>query len=229
MMWIGLSTCYPPLGALFSQFPPIGNGRMNTTVAIMAAVALWLSTLILLISWIAYNIGALVLALAVPFAVGWLLIQRRSRTQPDESVQEPSESQEPSDSQEPLKSQASSESQAPSDSQAPPEETSRRRKKTLPLPDSFIRKPSTGGDDEKRSSWKPESEEKDTAPPQKPKSRETPSEIKFACEGCGLRYTVPASYGGRKARCHRCDHKFYMPLISLEDEPEPTVFDSSSE
>jgi hypothetical protein len=207
MMWIGLYTCYPPLGALSSLFPTIGDGkRMRAVVAAMAPVALGLSILVVLASWIAHNVLVLAIALAAPCAA-WFLARRRS---------EPSEPQEVEFVQ-----------------------TAPGKRKTLPLQDEYIRKPSTGGDDEEQPPWPqpweatsptpPESEKSDTAPPRKPKPKAAASEIKFSCECCGLRYTVPASFGGRKARCHKCEHKFYIPPVSIESEPKPTVLDSSNE
>ncbi len=97
-------------------------------------------------------------------------------------------------------------------------QSSTDEKKTFPLQDAHVRKPSTGEGEGKESVWPPKSKAKSVA-----------GEIKFVCESCGARYTVPTSFGGRKARCRKCKHKFYIPPASVGGEPPPTVMDPSSE
>jgi predicted Zn finger-like uncharacterized protein len=57
------------------------------------------------------------------------------------------------------------------------------------------------------------------------------STITFVCKECGARYTVQKSLGGRKARCKYCEHKFYIPTDSSDQnkKKEETPDSSGSE
>jgi len=88
-----------------------------------------------------------------------------------------------------------------------------RRKDTLPLQDIHVRNKTT-------------SEERELAQPQGLKKAASTGKIKFACEKCGTRYTLPVSYSGRKARCKNCDHKFYVPPVSTKVVRGSTAPDS---
>ncbi len=90
----------------------------------------------------------------------------------------------------------------------------KRKRDTLPLQDMHVRKKTT-------------SDEREPARPPIPQKTARPKEIKFACEKCGMRYTVPVALAGRKARCKGCQHKFYIPPVSVRAESDSTVFDSS--
>lgn len=90
-----------------------------------------------------------------------------------------------------------------------------RLKDTLSLKSAHLSK-DTPSPKKVEASWPPVS---------KPKARK--GKIRFECEKCGTHYSVSVSLAGRKARCKKCQHKFYIPLIPLDDEPSATVFDSS--
>lgn len=106
-------------------------------------------------------------------------------------------------------------------------QSSTDERKTLPLQDAHVRRPSTGEGKEPVQAHEPEG--KESVWPPKAKAKDVAGEIKFECENCGARYAVPTSFGGRKARCRKCKHKFYIPPASVDAEPPPTVMDPSSE
>jgi hypothetical protein len=200
---LGLHLCFGPLNARFKFIPSLEGARqlIVTGIILVAALALTsVSLLILLLTDSLFILGAVLVVTGT--AIGYATRIRshpRLGTSPDLSEMQ-STTPTPSTRQ-----------QSPLPPQAP-----RKKRSTLPLDDGQVRQIDQSSEEE--SGGSPEA------------GRQTASDsnkIRITCEGCGLGYTVPAAYKGRKVRCHKCRHKFFIPLGSFDERPTPTVVDTT--
>ena len=198
IMWGGLSLCFKPLNTRFKFVPALDRAEQSKAGGIMLVAAFALTLLTLLISSLTRNVFVLGLALAAAGIAIRLLAGERSLSQLAASRSRPSTPAQPTRQPPP-----------------PPPQASRVKRSTLPLHDEQLRQTDPN-------------DPKDSVRPPDAKTKNMPGQIKIACEGCGLGYTVPAAYKGRKVRCHKCDHKFYIPLGSDDEGSSPTVMDTSS-